>query len=109
MRKQFYFISAILLSAFGFYLLSCNSSSDEKNDSTKDSTATKTMSKDEMVKLGDYIVTTGACNDCHSPKIMTQMGPVPDSSKLLSGHPANEPLPPFHAGVQVAYIVHLCH
>jgi len=47
-----------------------------------------------MVKRGEYLVTLGGCNDCHSPKVMTGMGPMPDSSRLLSGHPANENLPP---------------
>ena len=47
-----------------------------------------------MIKLGDYLVTTGACNDCHSPKKFGLQGPYPDSSKLLSGHPANAQNPP---------------
>ncbi|MBI1805310.1 MAG: diheme cytochrome c-553 [Ignavibacteriae bacterium] len=45
-----------------------------------------------MVERGRYIVNTGACNDCHSPKIYTKDGPIPDTSRLLSGHPASEPL-----------------
>ncbi|MCC6281349.1 MAG: diheme cytochrome c-553 [Saprospiraceae bacterium] len=47
----------------------------------------------DPVKRGEYLVTIGGCNDCHSPKVMTQMGPEPDPARLLSGHPANEPLP----------------
>lgn len=47
----------------------------------------------ELVKRGEYLVTIGGCNDCHSPKIMTAMGPAPDPKRLLSGHPAEEPLP----------------
>lgn len=46
-----------------------------------------------MVKRGEYLVTISGCNDCHSPKIMGPMGPEPDSKRLLSGHPAAEPLP----------------
>lgn len=45
------------------------------------------------IKRGEYLVTVGGCNDCHSPKIMTPMGPAPDPKRLLSGHPAAEPLP----------------
>jgi hypothetical protein len=41
----------------------------------------------------------GGCNDCHSPKVMTAMGPVPDTTRLLSGHPADEKLPPMPSGV----------
>ena len=52
----------------------------------------KELTKEEMVKKGAYLVNLGGCNHCHSPKLMTQMGPVPDTTKLLSGHPENEPL-----------------
>jgi len=51
-------------------------------------------SQDELVARGRYLTTVGGCNDCHSPKIMTDHGPEPDPERLLSGHPAGEPLPP---------------
>jgi len=53
----------------------------------------KEMSKEEMQKRGEYLVTLGGCNHCHSPKVFTEMGPVPDTTKLLSGHPAGSKLP----------------
>ena len=53
----------------------------------------KTMTKQELIAKGKYLVNAGGCNDCHSPKVMTNMGPVPDTTRLLSGHPANEPTP----------------
>jgi hypothetical protein len=46
-----------------------------------------------MEKRGKYLVTLGGCNDCHSPKVMTEAGPQPDETRLLSGHPGNETLP----------------
>lgn len=49
---------------------------------------------EEMIALGKYIVHTGGCDDCHTPKIMTDMGPVPDTTRLLSGHPEGDVLPP---------------
>ena len=96
MRRRLYTISTILVGGFAFYLIGCNSASDEKKEQTSTTPETKTMTKEEMIKHGDYIVTTGSCNDCHSPKIMTPMGPMPDSTRLLSGHPANDPLPPIN-------------
>lgn len=42
---------------------------------------------------GAYLVRYGGCDDCHTPKIMTPMGPVPDTTRWLSGHPAGESLP----------------
>jgi len=105
MRKRLYLFAALLLAAFAFYMVSCNNGSDSQKATTS-STEAKPMSQDEMIKKGDYIVSTGACNDCHSPKIMTQMGPVPDSTKLLSGHPAHAPLPPLspNAGSPTGWI-----
>ena len=46
----------------------------------------------EKIKKGEYLVTLGGCNDCHSPKVMTERGPMPDPARLLSGHPADEKL-----------------
>ncbi|MBK8953319.1 MAG: diheme cytochrome c-553 [Chitinophagaceae bacterium] len=46
-----------------------------------------------QVKWGEHLVTVGACGDCHTPKKMTPMGPADDSSLLLSGHPAQMPVP----------------
>jgi mono/diheme cytochrome c family protein len=45
------------------------------------------------VERGEYLVTVGGCNDCHSPKVFTNAGPEPDQSRILSGHLANEKLP----------------
>jgi cytochrome c553 len=53
----------------------------------------------EMVKRGEYLVKASACEDCHSPKVMTAQGPVPDTSRTLSGHPADSKLPKVPAGV----------
>ena len=44
-------------------------------------------------KWGAHIVTISGCNDCHTPKKMTDHGPVLDSSLYLSGHPAQMPVP----------------
>ena len=47
------------------------------------------MQKAAQVKRGEYLVTIGGCNDCHTPWIMSkELGhPVPDMSRALSGHP----------------------
>jgi len=38
-------------------------------------------------KRGEYLVTIGGCNDCHTPLKMGPNGPEPDMSRMLSGHP----------------------
>ena len=47
----------------------------------------------DKVKRGGYLVSVGGCNDCHTPKILTEAGPGLDSTRFLSGHPADEQLP----------------
>lgn len=69
------FTSVILLQ-FG-----CNNSKEEK-----------VLTKDEQIQRGKYLVEFGGCNDCHSPKVMTAMGPVPDTTRLLSGNPQDQPI-----------------
>ncbi|HKV73914.1 MAG TPA: c-type cytochrome [Gemmatimonadales bacterium] len=53
----------------------------------------------ELVARGRTLVTVGGCNDCHSPKIFTAQGPVPDTTRRLSGHPADSKIPAVPAGV----------
>ena len=67
---------------------------------TGDASAEKAGIKNEVpateevsVAKGEHLVISGACHDCHSPKIMTPTGPHVDSSKMLSGHPENAPFP----------------
>ncbi len=78
MRKNFLFSFLCVLSLlFLFLQFDCSSNK---------------MTKEDQIARGKYLVNIGGCNDCHSPKIMTAMGPIPDSTKLLSGHPADQPL-----------------
>jgi len=54
--------------------------------------------KASQVKRGEYLAVFGGCNDCHTPKVMTDKGPALDKSRLLSGHPASASLPAIAAG-----------
>jgi cytochrome c553 len=51
------------------------------------------VSKDEVVKRGEYLVSASGCHDCHTPHKMGQEGPEPDMSRALSGHYANPQMP----------------
>jgi mono/diheme cytochrome c family protein len=55
--------------------------------------------KAAMVERGRYLTVAGGCGDCHSPKVMTDAGPVEDSTRLLSGHPASESVSPVPDGL----------
>lgn len=50
----------------------------------------------ERVQRGEYLVKVLGCGDCHTPMKLTPMGPGPDKTRLLSGHPEtlNMPDPP---------------
>ena len=55
-------------------------------------------SSEDLVKRGEYLVTIGGCNDCHTPLKMTAEGPRRDQNWLLAGHPADLKVsdPPYH-------------
>ena len=63
-------------------LISCSTKVDFKDEKLDE----------EIIKEGHRLVTTLGCNDCHSQKKMTDFGPVPDQSFLLSGHPEDQKL-----------------
>ena len=46
-----------------------------------------------QIESGQHLATICACGDCHTPKKMTDHGPVDDSSSLFSGNPAQMPAP----------------
>lgn len=72
----------VLISMVASIFASCNNQSSSEQQRTG-------------VKKGEYLVTVAGCNDCHSPKIMTDFGPAPDPERLLSGHPADEKVAPY--------------
>jgi mono/diheme cytochrome c family protein len=82
MKTKIYFYIICIASAF-LVLLQLNCSPNTK----------KQMTKEQLIAKGKYLVNLGGCNDCHSPKIMTAIGPVPDTTRLLSGYSAEEPIP----------------
>lgn len=46
----------------------------------------------EMVKRGEYLVSTMGCDDCHSPKRMGPNGPELIPELRLSGYPSDRPI-----------------
>jgi mono/diheme cytochrome c family protein len=47
----------------------------------------------KRVERGRYLVSTSACHDCHTPWKMTERGPEPDMTRMLSGHPSSLKVP----------------
>jgi mono/diheme cytochrome c family protein len=54
--------------------------------STSSATASS-ISDAGKIARGQYLVTIGGCNDCHTPLKMGPKGPEPDMTRMLSGHP----------------------
>src|ERR1051325_66405 len=52
----------------------------------------------DRLQRGRYLVSYGGCSDCHTPKAFTAQGPVPDTSRLLAGSPAETKIPTLPAG-----------
>ena len=50
--------------------------------------------KRDAVARGQYIVSTSACHDCHTPWKAGPNGPEPDMTRALSGHPQDMVMPP---------------
>lgn len=50
------------------------------------------LAHEESVKRGNYLVNIMDCHACHSPKIMTPNGPVPDPARLFAGFDSSKPL-----------------
>lgn len=98
MKSKLTLLAAIAgIIAVSFY--SCNSNDQSKDNDSSDSSTVTTGTKNDyggfsdQVAWGRHLVNMGGCNDCHTPKVMTKMGPMPDTTMLLAGHPANIPAP----------------
>jgi hypothetical protein len=52
------------------------------------------------IKRGEQLVAMGGCGDCHTPKKFDPQlhAPVPDMTRMLSGHPAGAPDPEGNPG-----------
>ena len=83
----------IFLAAFLLILASCN------NKDYKKVPDEKKMTMQDSIKRGEYLVKTIGCHDCHSPKTMTERGPVEIPELALSGHPAGDTLPPINTEI----------
>lgn len=62
---------------------------------TCESTSNRPAQERERVKRGAQLVSIGGCNDCHTPQKFDPklQLPVPDMTRMLSGHPGNAPDP----------------
>jgi hypothetical protein len=91
-KSYFPLVAGLVLATIGVTGCSDNKPAEA---TTTPATAEKTSfgGYESQVAWGQHLVAVGGCNDCHTPKKMTPMGPVDDSTLALSGHPEKLPAP----------------
>ncbi|GAA5481280.1 diheme cytochrome c-553 [Haloferula sargassicola] len=77
-------LSAIALGVLGWVLVKSQSA-------TRPS---EVAHHEAVLQHGEYLIKLGGCADCHTPKVMTDLGPADDPNRRFAGHPADLVLPP---------------
>lgn len=97
--KSFILLSGLFICVLLALFTSCTTSS------AKTESEVKRADSVYVVKRGEYLVTVGLCDDCHSPKTMGPKGPEIDMTKRLSGFPASRPVPAYNKSLLETGIV----
>ncbi|MBD0832419.1 c-type cytochrome [Aestuariibaculum sediminum] len=85
-------------------LLACISKDKKETTEIYEPTIVKDVTIDP-VKRGEHLVNAIGCHDCHTPKKFTENGMELDLDRLLSGHPADEVLPPYDETTAKSYLL----
>ncbi len=94
MKNQTTLFIAVCTICFLFYR--CSTASNNNTTSADSTSATNTQTYGgyaSQADWGKHLVAIGGCNDCHTPKKMSDKGPVDDIDLTLSGHPSQLPAP----------------
>ncbi|MFQ5680186.1 MAG: diheme cytochrome c-553 [Gemmatimonadota bacterium] len=90
MKTRSPLLGATALATLGALLLPVASASGQEADAARKA----------VIERGEYLVTIRLrCIGCHTPRIPTPEGSVRDSTRLLSGHPAEVELPEIPEGI----------
>ncbi|MEM0519226.1 diheme cytochrome c-553 [Aequorivita flava] len=85
MKNQFLSLALICM------LTACDKKKDEAEPKLYEAQETEIV--ESAIKRGELLISAVGCHDCHSPKKMTDRGPILHPDLLLSGHPADEAIP----------------
>ena len=88
MRRTIAAVAILSVSIITVYTTGCTNSG-------ADIVIQQQKNKTELLERGQYLVTIGGCNDCHTPKMMTEHGVDIDPTRMLSGHIKEEKVPAF--------------
>jgi hypothetical protein len=86
-------ITAVLITIASLTLAGTLTATAAKKTAEAEAKAKAQQAVQAKVKRGQYLVTIGGCNDCHTPLKMGPNGPEPDRSRALSGHPEHFVMP----------------
>ena len=89
-------IPTLILSA-GLLIISCKDQPKE----TPIAVVNEADNLQNQIDHGKYMVDVLGCTDCHTPKKMTEQGPVHDMEKFMMGFDASQPLPPVPENVAI--------
>lgn len=78
---------------------SCKEQATQTTMATAESPAES--SETDRLARGEYLVGVIGCADCHTPKKMTERGPVPDMDKYMMGYDASQAMPPVPESVPI--------
>ena len=96
-KHYLFYASAVLILLLGSTMACKEASRHETSDikiaEVADISET-TGNESEIVARGAYLVGVIGCADCHTPKKMTEQGPVLDMDRYMMGFDASRPLPP---------------
>ncbi len=81
--KKITLITSTVVVVTTMVIIACNQSKAKETKEEK-------MSQEALIKRGEYIVSSSACDDCHTPKKHGPNGIEFDFDRRFSGHPANE-------------------
>jgi mono/diheme cytochrome c family protein len=96
--KKMMRMSRLWLPIFLFAAFACKESKQTESTLTELGQVSQDLNtadaKEAMEARGAYLVGIIGCADCHTPKKMTEQGPVPDMDRYMMGFDASRPLPP---------------
>jgi mono/diheme cytochrome c family protein len=90
------YLALILFVALSVGFAACEAEKDPtdlRDGTIRIPTPTRTVDDRSRIERGEYLVTIGGCNDCHTPLKMGPKGPEPDMTRMLSGHPEDMKMP----------------